>query len=162
TMILPFAPGGAGSAGNRGAAVHDTTADRVTSNATRRGTDTRATIYPHAMPDQLCLMAVHAHPDDEAISTGGVLARYSDEGSRTVLVTCTDGALGDFEGIKPDQEGHDAAATVEIRRNELEQSVAHLGIDHLEMLGYADSGMMGWPQNEAPHAFWNTPVDVAA
>ena len=43
----------------------------------------------------LTLMAVHAHPDDEAISTGGVLARYSDEGVQTVLVTCTNGESGD-------------------------------------------------------------------
>jgi LmbE family N-acetylglucosaminyl deacetylase len=35
----------------------------------------------------LTLMAVHAHPDDEATSTGGVFARYADEGARTVLVT---------------------------------------------------------------------------
>ncbi|MEE3922554.1 PIG-L family deacetylase [Micromonospora sp. BRA006-A] len=39
----------------------------------------------------LTLMAVHAHPDDEATSTGGVLARYAAEGVTTVLVTCTDG-----------------------------------------------------------------------
>jgi len=35
----------------------------------------------------LTLMAVHAHPDDEAIFTGGILARYADEGLTTVLVT---------------------------------------------------------------------------
>ncbi|WP_243715815.1 PIG-L deacetylase family protein, partial [Micromonospora sp. KC207] len=39
----------------------------------------------------LTLMVVHAHPDDEAISTGGILARYAAEGITTVLVTCTDG-----------------------------------------------------------------------
>ena len=48
------------------------------------------------MPERpLTLMAVHAHPDDEAIGTGGILARYSGEGVRTVLVTCTNGELGD-------------------------------------------------------------------
>ncbi len=52
-----------------------------------------------SMPEEpLTLMAVHAHPDDEAISTGGVLARYSAEGVRTVLVTCTNGELGDAPG----------------------------------------------------------------
>lgn len=47
----------------------------------------------------LTLMAVHAHPDDEATGTGGVLARYAAEGIRTVLVTCTDGACGDGPGV---------------------------------------------------------------
>lgn len=46
----------------------------------------------------LTLMAVHAHPDDEATGTGGVLARYAAEGIRTVLVTCTDGSCGDGPG----------------------------------------------------------------
>ena len=41
--------------------------------------------------DTLTLMAVHAHPDDEASSTGGVLALYSDQGVRTIVVTCTNG-----------------------------------------------------------------------
>src|SRR3984957_9547727 len=46
----------------------------------------------------LTLMAVHAHPDDEAIGTGGILARYADEGVRTVLGTCTNGGLGEPPG----------------------------------------------------------------
>ena len=44
---------------------------------------------------QLTLMAVHAHPDDESSSTGGVLAKYADAGVRTVVVTCTNGEFGD-------------------------------------------------------------------
>jgi LmbE family N-acetylglucosaminyl deacetylase len=108
-------------------------------------------------------MAVHAHPDDEATSTGGILARYASEGIRTVLVTCTDGALGDAPGgVKPGEPGHDHNAVVELRRKELEQSCEILGIDHLEVLGYGDSGMMGWPQNDAPGSFWSTPVEEAA
>ena len=50
------------------------------------------------MSTPLTLMAVHAHPDDESSSTGGVLARYADEGVRTVVVTCTNGELGDATG----------------------------------------------------------------
>ncbi|MFD4397794.1 PIG-L family deacetylase [Kitasatospora sp. NPDC058478] len=107
----------------------------------------------------LTLMAVHAHPDDEATSTGGVLARYAAEGIRTVLVTCTDGACGDGPGgAKPGEEGHDPAAIAELRRQELEASCRILGVDHLELLGYGDSGMMGWPANDAPGSFWSTPV----
>ena len=60
------------------------------------------------MADTLTLMAVHAHPDDEASSTGGVLASYSAEGIRTVVVTCTNGEFGDAPGgVKPGQDGHD-------------------------------------------------------
>jgi LmbE family N-acetylglucosaminyl deacetylase len=108
-------------------------------------------------------MAVHAHPDDEATGTGGVLARYAAEGVQTVLVTCTDGGCGDAPGgIKPDQDGFDRDAVVALRQVELAASCAVLKISHLELLGYADSGMMGWAANDAPDAFWNTPVDEAA
>jgi LmbE family N-acetylglucosaminyl deacetylase len=108
-------------------------------------------------------MAVHAHPDDEAISTGGILARYSAEGVRTVLVTCTDGRCGDGPGgVKPGEAGHDPAQVVERRAEELEASCRILGIDHLERLGYPDSGMMGWSQNDEPGSFWTVPVNEAA
>jgi LmbE family N-acetylglucosaminyl deacetylase len=108
-------------------------------------------------------MAVHAHPDDEAISTGGVLARYAFEGVRTVLVTCTNGELGDAPGgLKPGEAGHDESIVVPLRRAELEASCEVLGVSHLEMLGYHDSGMQGWPQNDAPDAFWRTPLEGPA
>jgi LmbE family N-acetylglucosaminyl deacetylase len=117
------------------------------------------------MPDRsgLTLMAVHAHPDDEASSTGGILCKYSNEGVRTVLVVCTKGELGDLSGgIKPDDPAHDATAVVAQRQRELEDSCEILQVSDLELLGYRDSGMMGWPQNDAPDAFWNTSVEVAA
>jgi LmbE family N-acetylglucosaminyl deacetylase len=116
------------------------------------------------MADQpLTFMAVHAHPDDEATGTGGVFARYAAEGIRTVLVTCTDGGCGDGPGgVKPGDPGHDAPSVVAARRAELEASCAVLNVTHLETLDYGDSGMIGWPQNDAPNSFWGTPVDVAA
>jgi LmbE family N-acetylglucosaminyl deacetylase len=108
-------------------------------------------------------MAVHAHPDDEAIGTGGILARYAAEGVRTVLVTCTNGELGDGPGgVKPGEPGHDTSVVVPLRRRELEASCEVLGISYLELLGYHDSGMMGWPQNEEPGSFWRTPVEEPA
>jgi LmbE family N-acetylglucosaminyl deacetylase len=116
------------------------------------------------MPDRpLTLMAVHAHPDDEATSTGGVFAKAAAEGIRTVLVTCTDGSCGDAPGgIKPGEPGHDPAAVAALRLPELQASCELLGIQHLELLGYTDSGMMGWPTNDAPGSFWSTPVETAA
>ncbi|QNP74717.1 PIG-L family deacetylase [Streptomyces roseirectus] len=111
----------------------------------------------------LTLMAVHAHPDDEATGTGGVLARYAAEGMRTVLVTCTDGGCGDGPGgVKPGDPGHDPAAVALMRRQELRASCDILKISHLETLDYADSGMMGWPTNDAPDSFWRTPVEEGA
>lgn len=111
---------------------------------------------------QLTLMAVHAHPDDEVISTGGVLARYAAEGVRTVLVTCTDGEQGDGpDGTKPDQDGHDEAEVVRRRLEELRASAGHLGIGHVELLGFRDSGMPGWEANHHPEAFSNIPVAYA-
>ncbi|MGI8491246.1 MAG: PIG-L family deacetylase, partial [Acidimicrobiales bacterium] len=80
-----------------------------------------------------------------------------------VLVTCTDGELGDGPGgTKPGEEGHDEATVVEIRRKELEASCRILGVGHLERLGYRDSGMEGWDDNTHPSAFWNTSVEVAS
>jgi len=108
-------------------------------------------------------MAVHAHPDDEATGTGGVLVKAAAEGIRTVLVTCTDGRCGDGpDGVKPGDPGHDPDKVVGLRRLELEKSCAELNISHLELLDYADSGMMDWPTNDAPGSFWTTPVDEAA
>ncbi|XVQ86153.1 PIG-L family deacetylase [Microbispora siamensis] len=115
------------------------------------------------MDRELTLMAVHAHPDDEVIGTGGILAKYTAEGIRTVLVTCTNGEQGDGPGgVKPGEPGHDDAAVAERRLSELRESVAHLGIGHLELLGYRDSGMDGWDGNGHPDAFANVPVETAA
>lgn len=115
------------------------------------------------MNDALTLLCVHAHPDDEASTTGGILRTYADQGVRTVLVTCTDGALGDSpDGATPDLEHHEPETVAAHRAEELRKSIEILGIVRAEQLGYADSGMEGWPQNDAPDSFWNTPVDVAA
>ena len=112
---------------------------------------------------RLTLMAVHAHPDDEASSTGGVLALSATEGIETIVVTCTDGALGDdLGGAKPNSEGHDVKRVVAVREAELARSCQILGVDEHVMLGYADSGMKGWPENDAPGSFWSMDVAQAA
>jgi LmbE family N-acetylglucosaminyl deacetylase len=107
----------------------------------------------------LTLMAVHAHPDDEASSTGGVLARYSAEGVRTVVVTCTNGEYGDGPGgVKPGADGHDPVSVAKTRMVELDRAIEALGVTHLEKLGYHDSGMREWEYKDQEHAFWNVPV----
>jgi LmbE family N-acetylglucosaminyl deacetylase len=115
------------------------------------------------MADTLTLMAVHAHPDDEASSTGGVLALYSDSGIRTVVVTCTNGEFGDTpDGIKPGQDGHDEQAVAQIRLAELREACKHLGVTELELLGYHDSGMPDWDYRNRPDAFCNVPESEVA
>jgi len=110
------------------------------------------------MAEQLTMMAVHAHPDDEASSTGGVLAAYSAQGIRTVVVTCTNGEFGDAEGgVKPGQDGHDEQAVARQRLAELHESCAILGVTDLELLGYHDSGMPEWDYKDRPDAFCNIP-----
>ena len=113
--------------------------------------------------EQLTFLAVHAHPDDEASSSGGLYRLLADQGVRTVLVTCTNGECGDGpDGAKPDASHHDGDEVAAIRAVELDNAVKILGISRLVRLGYRDSGMKGWPQNDDPESFWATPVEVAA
>jgi LmbE family N-acetylglucosaminyl deacetylase len=115
------------------------------------------------MADPLTLMAVHAHPDDESSSTGGVLALYAREGMQTVVVTCTNGELGDGPGhVKPDEEGHDESDVANVRLAELKVACDILGVSALELLGYHDSGMPEWRHRHRDDVFCNVPVDEAA
>jgi len=113
--------------------------------------------------ERLTFVAVHAHPDDEASSTGGTFRLLKDQGIHTVLVTCTNGEYGDdTTGLKPDHDDHSPDEVALHRRSELEKACEILGVDRLVMLGYRDSGMRGWPGNDDPRSFWATPVADAA
>jgi len=114
------------------------------------------------MAEPFTLMAVHAHPDDEA-SGGGILAAYADQGIRTVVVTCTNGEFGDAPGgIKPGEDGHDKDEVARLRLAELEKSARILRISDVEALGYHDSGMPDWDYKNRPDAFCNIPVETVA
>ena len=102
--------------------------------------------------ESLTLMVVHAHPDDEAIGTGGCFARYAAEGVRTVLVTCTLGEEGEIVLTEMNTEAH-RARLGEIRLEELRAAAAILNISDLEIFPYRDSGMIGRPSNEHPECF---------
>jgi LmbE family N-acetylglucosaminyl deacetylase len=113
------------------------------------------------MPETHTLMTVHAHPDDETISTGGVMARYSRAGHRVVCVTCTGGEHGEI--VVPDMDTPENHAKLgEIRAEELRRALAKLGPIESRKLGYVDSGMMGTPENEAAASFWQADIDEAA
>lgn len=93
-----------------------------------------------------CIVAVHAHPDDECTKAGAALARYAAAGVRTVLVCCTDGGAG-----RPDPSGRPLP---EVRTGELARAAARLGFAAVYPLGYADSGMTG----EVDGAFARVPL----
>ncbi len=100
----------------------------------------------------LTLMAVHAHPDDEATSGGASLVRYRAEGVQTIVVTCTDGAEG--ENNHPEISHEEALPRMaEIRRGEMAEAAKILNLSAHEWLGYRDSGMVGTPPNENPASF---------
>src|ERR1044071_4760229 len=112
------------------------------------------------MSEPLTLMIVHAHPDDEAIGTGGVLARYAAGGVRTVLVTATLGEEGEI--VVPEMDTPEVKARLaEVRREELDQALAILGVSDLEILGYRDSGMAGTESNNRPDCFNMADMDEA-
>ncbi|HEX5367327.1 MAG TPA: mycothiol conjugate amidase Mca [Acidimicrobiales bacterium] len=107
---------------------------------------------------RLCLLTVHAHPDDEASKGAGTVARYHAEGVRTVLVTCTGGEVGDI--LNPAMDRPDVVADLPaIRRRELARSAEIIGYDEVVLLGYRDSGMPDTPANADPRAFANAPLD---
>jgi len=112
------------------------------------------------------LLAVHAHPDDEASGTGGLLRLAAERGHTTVLVTCTNGDLGDVKDprlrLDPRQYPADRQRLAEVRHRELQQAAAILGVTHLYPLGYHDSGMQGWETNADPHAFAQARVEDVA
>ncbi len=118
----------------------------------------------------LCILTVHAHPDDEASKGAPTLAMYGDQGVRTVLVCCTGGEEGDlqnphlrepgqpFHGLTPEQE---KAKLAELRSLELQRSAEIIGFDRVVMLGYRDSGMPDSEANAHPECFANADLDEA-
>jgi LmbE family N-acetylglucosaminyl deacetylase len=100
----------------------------------------------------------HAHPDDEAIATGGTMAKAAAAGHRVVLVLATRGELGEpVPGVLGDGE-----ELWQRRVEESHRSAEVLGAARLEFLGYRDSGMMGEPTNDHADAFWQADLDEAA
>lgn len=118
----------------------------------------------------LCILTVHAHPDDEASKGAPTLAMYKAHGVRTILVCCTGGEEGDLQnpllrepgaplhGLSPEDERRAVAA---LRPAELAASAAVIGFDDVVMLGYRDSGMVDTEPNNHPDSFHMAPLDDA-
>jgi len=111
-------------------------------------------------PAPLCLLSVHAHPDDESSKGAGTVAKYHAEGVRTVLVCCTGGEEGDI--LNPAMDLPEVTADISaVRQAELDKAAAIIGYDEVEMLGYRDSGMPDSEANANPESFAQAPLDEA-
>lgn len=99
----------------------------------------------------------HAHPDDEASQTSGAMARASAEGHRVVVVFATNGDHGEVA-----DDAVEGETVADHRRREAEASAAAIGLARIVWLGYADSGMSGWEQNDADNSFHRADLAEAA
>jgi mycothiol S-conjugate amidase len=112
--------------------------------------------------EQLRLMAVHAHPDDESSKGAATMARYAAEGVDVLVATCTGGERGSVLNPKLDRpEIWENIA--EIRRAEMARAREILGVRQA-WLGFVDSG---FPEGDTlpplpEGCFALQPVDVAA
>jgi N-acetyl-1-D-myo-inositol-2-amino-2-deoxy-alpha-D-glucopyranoside deacetylase len=125
------------------------------------------TLHGHSPVAAKRIVLVHAHPDDESISTGATMAYYAARGVHVTLVTCTLGEEGEIH--VPELTGLGAVEADQLggyRLTELARACAALGVADHRILGgagrYRDSGMMGLPTNNHPRAFWQADVDAAA
>ena len=112
------------------------------------------------MSESLCLLSVHAHPDDESSKGAATVARYAAEGVRCVLVCCTGGEEGDI--LNPAMERPEVREHLhQIRMEELERATKIIGYDEVVMLGYRDSGMPDTEANANPDCFACADFDEA-
>src|SRR5262245_33472525 len=103
------------------------------------------------------LVCFHAHPDDEAVSTAGTMAKAAAAGHRVVLVVATGGEAGEVpDDLAPGE------SLLERRRRETMCSAETIGIARVAWLGYQDSGMTGWTQNTDPASFLQADTESAA
>jgi mycothiol S-conjugate amidase len=111
----------------------------------------------------LRLMAVHAHPDDEASKGAATVARYVSEGVEVLVVTCTGGERGDILNPRLRDDPATVGDLAEVRRREMAEAAGILGVRH-EWLGFVDSGLPeGDPLPPLPDGCFATlPLEVAA
>lgn len=87
----------------------------------------------------LRLLAVHAHPDDEASKGAATTARYAAEGHDVLVATLTGGERGDV--LNPAMDTPEVNADIPgVRRGEMARAAEILGVRH-EWVGFVDSGL---------------------
>ncbi|MBB4983383.1 MULTISPECIES: mycothiol conjugate amidase Mca [Streptomyces] len=92
------------------------------------------------MTEQLRLMAVHAHPDDESSKGAATMAKYVSEGVDVMVVTCTGGERGSVLNPKLQGDPYIEANIHEVRRKEMDEAREILGVSQ-HWLGFVDSGL---------------------
>ncbi len=115
------------------------------------------------MGEQLRLMAVHAHPDDESSKGAATMARYVAEGVEVMVVSCTGGERGDVLNPQLQHDPEVERDIVGFRRKEMAEAVRILGVQH-RWLGFVDSGLPeGDPLPPLPDGcFALEPLEIAA
>ena len=113
-----------------------------------------------ATGEPLCVLTIHAHPDDESSKGAATIAKYGAQGVRTVLVCCTGGELGDIANPAMKKPGV-LENLFEIRMAELKAASEIIGFDEVIMLGYRDSGMAESEGNNDPTSFHQAPMEEA-
>lgn len=127
------------------------------------------------------VLAVHAHPDDETLATGALLATWAAAGLPATVVTCTRGERGEVIGAPLAALEGDGPALAAHREREVAAAVAALGAEQVFLdtlpgpgpgpadVRYEDSGMawLGTGQAGAaaelpPRALVGVPLDEAA
>jgi N-acetyl-1-D-myo-inositol-2-amino-2-deoxy-alpha-D-glucopyranoside deacetylase len=105
------------------------------------------------------LLLLHAHPDDETISTGGLIINAISKGAQVLVVTATAGECGEVLNSEVEIAQNSLA---ELRATELKQAIENLGGPNQLWLGsfgqYRDSGMRGDLRNQDPAAIINQPL----
>ncbi|NLU66700.1 mycothiol conjugate amidase Mca [Streptomyces sp. HNM0574] len=92
------------------------------------------------MTEQLRLMAVHAHPDDESSKGAATMAKYVDEGVDVLVATCTGGERGSILNPKLKGDTYIEENIHEVRRKEMDEAREILGVKQ-SWLGFVDSGL---------------------
>lgn len=90
------------------------------------------------MNDRYKLMCIMAHPDDESLGTGGLLARYSAEGIHTSLICATRGERG-WNGLVDANPGLEQLG--HIREQELYRAAQVLGLRQVHLLNFIDGDL---------------------
>ncbi|GAA3636521.1 mycothiol conjugate amidase Mca [Streptomyces iranensis] len=92
------------------------------------------------MTEQLRLMAVHAHPDDESSKGAATMAKYVSEGVDVLVATCTGGERGSILNPKLQGDPYIEEHIHEVRAKEMDEARQILGVKQ-EWLGFVDSGL---------------------
>lgn len=113
--------------------------------------------------EPLRLLAVHAHPDDEASKGSAMMASYVASGVEVMVATCTGGERGDIQNPALVGDPHAARDMGGARRLEMAKAAKILGIKH-QWLGFTDSGLPeGDPLPDLPaNCFALKPLEIAA